>query len=147
MPKYTTEPIDFTGCDPVIAEHLKRGEKILCRVYDNIWYSKGREFVYSFRVGSNYPYITVNNSSYRIAEPINCTEKIKRIMSADKAFPVLFAAGCKFDDSGCLTPPDNKVSARLFPENFKFFGAPLEGAPGWFKCWPEILEDEDVEIE
>ena len=26
--KYNTKPIDFTGCHPVIAEHLKRGEAI-----------------------------------------------------------------------------------------------------------------------
>ena len=26
MKKYNTRPIDFTGCHPVIAEALKRGE-------------------------------------------------------------------------------------------------------------------------
>ena len=30
MKKYNTKPIDFTGCHPVIAEHLKRGEAIEC---------------------------------------------------------------------------------------------------------------------
>ena len=34
MKKYNTKPIDFTGCHPVIAEHLKRGEAIECRVWD-----------------------------------------------------------------------------------------------------------------
>ena len=32
MEKYKTKPIDFEGCHPVIAEHLRRGEAILCRV-------------------------------------------------------------------------------------------------------------------
>ena len=34
MKKYTTKLIDFTGCHPVIAEALKRGEIIKCRVWD-----------------------------------------------------------------------------------------------------------------
>ena len=32
MKKHTTKPIDFTGCHPVIAEALKRGEAIKCKV-------------------------------------------------------------------------------------------------------------------
>ena len=35
MPIYDTKPIDYTGCHPVIAEYLKRGEMVKCRVGTN----------------------------------------------------------------------------------------------------------------
>lgn len=35
MPKYKTKKIDYTGCHPVIAKHLQRGDAILCHVWDN----------------------------------------------------------------------------------------------------------------
>lgn len=140
MNKYTTKPIDFTGCHPVIAEHLKRGEQILCRVYDNNWNSGSEGFVYNYIAGGNYPYIVVGNY-YKRAEPLIRHEKAKRIMTADRAIPILFAMGYKFDDSGCLAPPDSETDSRLYPENFKFFGEPLEGAPPWFMGHLEILEE------
>lgn len=143
MPKYTTEPIDFTGCDPVIAEHLKRGEQILCRVYDNNWGSGSEGFVYSYIAGGKFPYIVIGNY-YKRAKPLIRYEKAKRIMTADRAIPILFAMGFRFDSVGCLGPID-RSSPRLYPENFKFFGESLEGAPPWFTHHPEILEEEEVE--
>ena len=103
MTKYTTEPIDYTGCHPVIAEHLKRGEAILCRVTDdycNNWvvnfmvsgYRKHSPFHYSgwFIGGDGNVY------AYAYAEPIPTKRKV--LMSAEKAVVKLIERGATIKD-------------------------------------------------
>ena len=52
MKKYKTKPINFEGCHPVIAEHLKRGEAILCE--DS---SGQRAYVHAYKAGYYNPYV------------------------------------------------------------------------------------------
>ena len=88
MKKYDTKPIDFTGCHPVIAEALKRGEAIECLVWDTpekrptgcraAWISH-------YKTNTFFRYGTTNNSEYRYAEPIPIKVKIKRIMPPERA--------------------------------------------------------------
>ena len=102
MPKYTTEPIDYTGCHPVIAEHLKRGEAILCRVWGygtkEEWQDQKPERVIAFK-GGRYPYTTLDSAgSWRNAEPIPVKRKV--LMSAEKAVVKLIENGWKVSEDG-----------------------------------------------
>ena len=107
MPKYTTEPIDYTGCHPVIAEHLKRGESILCRVWGygtkEEWKYQEPERVIAFK-GGQYPYTTLDSAgSWKNAEPISTKRKV--LMPAEKAVVKLIEYGWKIDTDGRINSP------------------------------------------
>lgn len=111
MPKYTTEPIDYTGCHPVIAEHLKRGESILCRVRDikDFDWNRNNFMVesYSNKIGK-FVYLGYFPSSYCgtsfvYAEPIPIKRKV--LMSAEKAVVKLIENGWKIDTDGRVNSP------------------------------------------
>ena len=72
MKGYTTKPIDFTGCHPVIAEALKRGKTIECKVWDNKKCESRVGFVVGFSASNARPYRCDKQgiSIYRHAEPI-----------------------------------------------------------------------------
>lgn len=143
MTEYITEPIDYTGCDPVIAEHLKRGQRILC------WADKGEKvWVIAFDSGCDGQLV------YRVAPfddserfgwasnpvPIPRPKKIKMIMPPERALPILFAAGYSFRADGGLA---TNSWDGLYTANFQHFGKPLDQAPGWFHSHPEIIEEVD----
>ena len=68
MSRCKVRPIDFTGCDPVIAEHLKRGEAVLCRVWDgNI--AKACDAYVNCYDGQRYPY-HADGFWFKNADPI-----------------------------------------------------------------------------
>ena len=109
MKKYTTKPIDFTGCHPVIAEHLKRGEAIECKVRD---YEKSpgplrKKWVCSYLKERSCPYITTEGIGWHYAEPIPI--KVKRIMPPERAFQVLIANGFTFTSTGYLAGPGSDL--------------------------------------
>jgi len=56
MKKYKTKPIDYTGCDPVIAEHLQRGEMIACHCFDASTGYRVPDQVKSFDVDNKHQY-------------------------------------------------------------------------------------------
>ena len=100
MKKYNTMPIDFTGCHPVIAEHLKRGAAIECRVWDNTDLSGyRRRWVYAYCNEERYPYRTIEEA-YRYAEPI--PRKVRRIMPPERAIPALIAEGWTYRSDGTM---------------------------------------------
>ena len=141
MKKYNTKPIDFTGCHPVIAEHLKRGEAIKCRVWDNTDLGGRVVFVVGYSASSGYPYRCDNagNSIYCYAEPIPV--KIKRIMPPERAIPVLIAEGWRFTSTGFLTRPDCVLS----PKRFALMGEDVDSYAdefAWPPCIIEEVEDE-----
>ena len=68
MKKYKTKPITYEGCDPVIAEHLRRGEAVLCKVWDNNS-TKEEKYVLGFFSAGAYPYGT-DNDQFEHAEAI-----------------------------------------------------------------------------
>ena len=77
MKKYNTKPIDFTSCHPVIAEALKRGEAIECRVWDIgcLRKEKRKQYITGYTARS---YITPRGITWDHAEPIPI--KVRRIM-------------------------------------------------------------------
>lgn len=138
MKKYNTRPIDFTGCHPVIAEHLKRGEIVKCKVWD-FGRDKGREveaWICRYNSNSNLPYISGSGTPWRYAEPIPI--KTRRIMPPERAIPVLIAEGWAFGDSGDMVGCGNSVVTPMF----KLMGKPLSDpkTSGW--VWPPCIIEE-----
>ena len=76
MKKYTTKPIDFTGCHPVIAEALKCGEAIKCWVWDigSMKRNDQQRWIEGYTQNKGYTqgvgYITLNFVEWDNAEPI-----------------------------------------------------------------------------
>lgn len=140
MKKYNTRPIDFTGCHPVTAEALKRGEAIECEVWD--FREKppadgcGVVWIGSYHHGASHPYTDTNDTLWKHAEPIPL--KVKRIMPPERAIPVLIAEGWVFGDSGDLVGPGNSVVTLMF----KLMGKPLSDpkTSGW--VWPPCIIEE-----
>lgn len=135
--KYDTRPIDCTGCHPVIAEALKRGEEIRCWA----WYQDCHEkpnscievWIVRYWQTADYPYISANNSSFRHAEPI--PRKVRRIMPPERAVPVLIAGGWSFDAHGALIGGPYSIVPQMFAK----MGLPLEDN-SW--KWPDCIIEE-----
>jgi hypothetical protein len=66
--KYKTKPIDYTGCNPIIAEHLKRGEAIWCEV-QQVATKSYQVWVYSYDVTAK-DYFDTENQNWKVAKPI-----------------------------------------------------------------------------
>ena len=134
MKKYNTRPIDFTGCHPVIAEHLKRGEAIECFVHDSPTSTGKRRWVHAYWGGGKYPYRTIEES-FCYAEPIPL--KVKRIMPPERAIPTLIAKGWSFTSAGYLTGP----SCVLVPKMYALMGGDVDGEANEF-AWPPCIIEE-----
>lgn len=142
MKKYKTKPIDFTGCHPVIAEALKRGESIKCWVWDGVREYQATGTVSGYCASNKYPYRLDESgvSAWKHAEPIPV--KIKRIMPPERAIPVLIAGGWVFTSAGYLTSP----SCVLVPQMYALMGEALDGEASkfaWPPCIIEEVEDDD----
>ena len=135
MKKYNTKPIDFAGCHPVIAEHLKRGEEIECFVHDSTARGHMRRWVFAYWNGEKYPYRT-RIEAFRYAEPM--PRKAKRIMPPERAIPVLIAEGWKFDDNGELVGYATNVLTTMF----KLMGKPLSDPEVSVWAWPPCIIEE-----
>ena len=141
MKKYNTNPINFTGCHPVIAEALKRGEEIECRVWDNKGDVKREAWICRYKGRSDLPYQSVSNTPWKYAEPI--ARKVQRIMPPERAIPVLIANGWKYNKEGALSGPDESI----IPEMFRLMGRSLDdhcvGYWSWPPCIIEEMEDDE----
>ena len=135
--KYNTRPINYTGCHPVIAEHLKRGEAIECLV----WYNRREEreyaFVDGYDAGHPYAYHCVDTlySVWECAEPI--PRKVRRIMPPERAIPVLIAEGWEFTSTGYLSGP----TCILVPQMYALMGGNVDGEARNF-AWPDCIIEE-----
>ena len=140
MKKYNTRPIDFTGCHPVIAEHLKRGEAIECFVHDSPARGYRRRWVYAYWIGEKYPYRT-RIEAFRYAEPM--PRKAKRIMPPERAIPVLIAEGWRFNTSGQM----DGLAQTILPVMFCRMGSRLDDPNtkpwSWPPCIIEEVEDDE----
>ena len=142
MKKYTTKPINFTGCHPVIAEHLKRGQAIECRVWDYKNHAPRIGMVVGFSASSKCPYNCDESgvSAWVHAEPI--TLKTRRIMPPERAIPVLIAKGFAFTSEGWLIGN----GFTLTPQMYALMGNDLDVVVNE-SAWPsyiiEEVEDDD----
>ena len=135
MKKYNTRPIDYTGCHPVIAEALKRGEEIECEVWDDedSGHDKRRRYITGYIPGA---YIIPSGVFWSYAEPIPI--KVKRIMPPERAIPVLIAEGWEYNKEGALVGEPSIVSSM-----FKEMGGPIDNSRAvWPPCIIEEVEDD-----
>ena len=141
MKKYNTRPIDFTGCHPVIAEALNRGEEIKCRVWDYKGEVRIDVWIYWYNGRLDLPYRSETDTPWKYAEPI--PTKVKRIMPPERAIPVLIAEGWAFNDHGDLVCPGEIIPAI----SFKHFGTNPDlvgiSASFWPPCIIEEVEDDE----
>ena len=139
MKKYNTRPIDLTGCHPVIAEHLKRGDEIRCCAWDQDCAKKPHEvWIVRYWQAADHPYRTASGTFFRHAEPI--ARKVKRIMPPERAIPVLIAEGWALDAHGAL----NGEPYCIVPQMFAKMGRPLEDISWkWPDCIIEEVEDDE----
>ena len=135
MKKYNTKPIDFTGCHPVIAEALKRGEAIECLVWDsNRVNTQMTDFIISYISTRDFQYRTAG-SFYKNAEPI--PSKVRRIMPPERAIPALIAGGWAFTSTGWLVGP----GCILNPQMYALMGGDVDGDASNF-AWPSYIIEE-----
>ena len=141
MKKYNTKPIDFTGCHPVIAEALKRGEAIECEVWDfrekPPAYDCGMAWIDSYHHGASHPYADTYDTLWKHAEPIPL--KTRRIMPPERAIPVLIANGWEYNKEGALVgdPP-------IVPQMFQEMGGPIDNSRAvWPPCIIEEVKDDE----
>ena len=139
MKKYTTKPIDFTGCHPVIAEALKRGEAIECKVWDD-YRDHEVVWVYLYEMGAKYPYRNITGIGWKDAEPIPL--KVKRIMPPERAIPVLIAEGWKFANHFGHMKHDEIPDKTIYPSAFELMGQPLEKYKDYPMYWPDCIIEE-----
>lgn len=102
MTEYQTRPIDFTGCHPVVAEHLKRGVSVKCKVWDDSNEEPDEMWVESFDTG-DFPYFTKTEDRkeycwYRCAEPLPKTTYYWK--KASEIFKWCEDNGCVVDIEG-----------------------------------------------
>ena len=135
MKKYNTRPIDFTGCHPVIAEHLKRGEEIECRAWDNKGAAKKEIWVCRYKSSAGLPYRSETDTPWKYAEPT--PPKTRRIMPPERAIPVLIAEGWRFTSTGFLTGP----GCGVLPEMYALMGGDVDGEANEF-AWPPCIIEE-----
>ena len=141
MKKYNTRPIDLTGCHPVIAEHLKRGEAIECLVWDNND-AKKEVWICRYKGRSDFPYLSETGVFWKHAEPIPL--KVKRIMPPERAIRVLIAKGWKFGDNGDLVGyGSNCVRTAMFKLMGKPLSDPKVSSWTWPSCIIEEVEDDE----
>ena len=142
MKKYTTKPIDFTGCHPVIAEALKRGEAIECLVWDREEGLTIKAWVYGYAADSDttYKYKTIKEA-FRYAGPIPI--RVKRIMPPERAIPTLIAEGWRFDHRGALSGEMYCIVPKMFEKMGSRFDDPNTISWSWPPCIIEEVEDDE----
>ena len=143
MKKYNTKPIDFTGCHPVIAEALKRGEAIECRVWSDLSGESQTGYVIGFSASNLHRYRCDNEgvSVHRHAEPIPL--KVKRIMPPERAIPTLLAEGYEFYEDVHLQGPGPTVITSMFEHFGKLLTSKGCDCYTWPPCIIEEVEDDE----
>ena len=143
MKKYNTRPIDFTGCHPVIAEALKRGEAIECNVWSGNAPSTKKVIglVTGYEVDGDYPYRIATNMNSGYAEPIPL--KTRRIMPPERAIPTLIAGGWVFSTDGRLVGPEQTIIQSMFHCMGKPVDDPSVSHWSWPPCIIEEVEDDE----
>ena len=134
MNKYNTKPIDFTGCHPVIAEALKRGEAIECKVREDGYLDEAVRYVVSYW---SKIYVSEGIVEWEHAEPI--ARKVKRVMPPERAIPVLIENGWRFNQFGQM---ENGVRPFILPGAYQMMGCTLEEAEKYEMYWPPCIIEE-----
>ena len=143
MKKYNTRPFDFTGCHPVIAEHLKRGEAIECHVsdIDKEPSSSPTGFIEHWNARDRFYTESRRGTKWLYARPV--TRKVRRIMPPERAIPVLIANGWRFDHSGQMDGPAQIIIPTMFCRMGSRLDDPNNISWSWPPCIIEEVEDDE----
>jgi len=130
MKKYTTKDIDYTGCNPIIVEHLKQNKAILCKVSDVDDWLLDPEMVIGYkRAGNHY---RTERSFYLYAEPIPVPEP--KVKKSSEVMKVLEDEGYEVDEDG-LWKGDGPT---FVPEMWQYCGKVVNpDTCFWKKSWLE----------
>ncbi len=128
----------YSGCHPVIAESLRRGEHIECRVWDSEDDTLYPMTVISYREGDVCPYITDDIDGYRKAEPLPKTET--RVKQPVALMQALIDAGYEVDVDGHWAKDDHR---SFFPDRWFYCGEKPNTLWHWLPEWLEEVEIED----
>jgi hypothetical protein len=139
MKKYNTRPIDYTDCHPIIAEHLKPGEAIECKVWDSCRARGGEteEWICLYNGNSNLPYRSESDTPWKHAEQIPI--KTRRIMPPERAIPVLIANGWTYLSNGNLCYFGKE---SIHTEMFSLMGRSVEDPHVRIREWPDCIIEE-----
>jgi hypothetical protein len=137
LDEYTIKDIDYTGCNPVIAEALKQNKSILCEVRDEIMHTQTKQCnIVSYREGKPFPYITTCQCVYKYAEPIKKTKTELRVKGPVSVMQYLIDNGYVVDKSGFF----QKGAERYCPRSlFAYCGHVMP--EGWPLPELELLEE------
>ena len=109
-----TKPIDFTGCHPEIAEALKQGLSVKCKVWDAVKQSSGNIYGCGYAKGSAFPYLVINGVWFKNAKPVTTKRVLKPI---EETIPLLLQNGWRFNGCDDLYIDNNTVSPAYLQEN------------------------------
>ena len=121
----------YEGCNPKIAESLKKGVHIKCRVKDASW--DNIRAICAFIKGR---YMSTTGNIWDIAEPVPTTET--RVKGPVEIMTVLINAGYSVD---CKGDWDIEGNAEFVNTMWQYCG---ERTPAVYKWEPEWLEEVEV---
>ena len=128
----------YEGCNKEIADSLKKGIHIECRVKDSPldnWY-KGSETIGMFIERSNSPYVQTNGTSWRYAEPLPATET--RVKNPVEIMRLLVDSLYEVDDTGYCWSNPGKIT--FLGDMWKYCGK----TPAGYSWEPEWLEEVEI---
>lgn len=132
--KYSTRPIDYTGCHPVIAEHLKKGLAIECSVDEG-----NKALVDSY--AANYKMYYAGDYSYSEAVPLEHNPTTTYVKKASEIIKWLEENGYTPNRYGGW---DRGTHVAFPPSMVQHCGKPLDKNDG-YKWLPEWLEERPIE--
>lgn len=146
MSRYKTRPIDYTGCNPVIAEHLKKSKDIECKVWDVKSENSNKGFVVGYMSSSNYKYLVDfgdgDMDTMRHAEPIPTMNRFRKASwiikwLEDNGWKYYNMSEAYYKDSHRVNIADihNIAGFKFGPDGYPFI-------PSLAERFPEWLEDE-----
>ncbi len=130
QPEYTTKPIDYEGCDPVIAEHLKQNLSVKCIVWDNDAPEDKEERVVEHWISKNKWYVC-GPEFWDNAEPT--PKKTKVVKSAPALMQQLIDDGYEVDGCGDWIKGDS----HFYTNMWRFCGQKPYASWEWLDQWLE----------
>jgi len=132
MHEYKTKKISYEGCNPVVQKHLKKGEAILCEVYDSkeSLSIRPKEYIQYYSEGARL-YYTLDNIYWKYAEPVIQTQTYVR--KASEIVRWFEESGWEFN-MDAWDSPDIGDNAFLI-EMFKWCGKPKPSQYDWNPAW------------
>jgi len=141
MTKYETKNIDYDLCHPDIADTLKKGQAILCRVWDSNKNDSRNEWVVAYLLMSEKSYRTELNN-YKHAEP--CIHSGYRVKFRNDLVKALINNGLTYDpESNSWRDIDG--ADTFGQEMFSKCGKRVKMINGYWRCDGIIFDERWLE--